>query len=84
MMMRDDKFNSDGTVTVPIDCYMKMSRLDYLFWKYLRLLKEDEKEKLLLEGIPHATSGRLDFSEEYNEIKNFHTQRLKNFKIFVK
>ena len=82
--MRDDKFNSDGTVTVPIDCYMKMSPLDYLFWKYLRLLKEDEKEKLLLEGIPNATRGRLDFSEEYNEIKNFHAQRLKNFKIFVK
>ncbi len=84
MMMRDDEFNPDGTVTVQLDCYVKLSHFDYLFWKYLRHLKKEEKEKLLLEGIPNATNGRLDFSEEYNEIKNFHTQRLKNFKIFVK
>lgn len=42
MLSRDDEFNLDSTVTVPVDCYMTFSQIDYLFWKYFGCLKKSE------------------------------------------
>ncbi len=83
MLSRDDEFNLDSTVTVPVDCYMTLSQIDYLFWKYFGCLKKSEKEKLLLEAIPNITNHRINLSDEYAELQKNH-RRLKNLKIFVK
>ena len=84
MLMRDDKFNLDGTVTTYVDCYMTMSQVDYLLWKYVHCLRKKEKEKLLLEEIPNSTNGRINPKEEYEEILQAHTKRLKFFNIYTK
>ncbi len=83
MLLRDDELNLDGTVTVPVDCYMTLSQIDYLLWKYFKHLKKAEKEKLLLEAIPNITNHRINLSDEYAELQKNH-RRLKNLKIFVK
>ena len=83
MLLRDDELNLDGTVTVPVECYMTLSQIDYLFWKYFGSLKKAEKEKLLLEVIPNITNHRINLSDEYVELQKNH-RRLKNFKISVK
>lgn len=84
MLIRDDKFNLDGTVTTYVDCYMEMPQVDYLLWKYVHCLKQEEKEKLLLEGVPNATNGRISPHEEYEEILQAHTKRLKFFSLNTK
>ena len=81
--MRDDKFNLDGTVTTYVDCYMTMPHVDYLLWKYVHCLKQEEKEKLLLEGIPNSTNGRITPNEEYEEILKANIKSIKFFKIYT-
>lgn len=82
MLLRNDKLNLDGAVTVTVDCYMTFSQIDYMFWKYFRCLKKAEK-KLLLEAIPNITNHRVNLSEEYTKLQKNHL-RLKNFKILIK
>ncbi len=83
MLMRDDRFNDDGTVNIYMNCYMQMSRLDYLVHMSLHYMRDEEKEKLLLEGIPKVTKGRVvpDEMDTINLKKR--SYRLKNFKMFI-
>ena len=83
MLMKDDRFNDDGTVNVYMNCYMKMSRLDYLVHMALHCMNDEEKERLLLEGIPQITNGRVVPDERDTINLKKRSYRLKNFKMFI-
>ncbi|MBO7556328.1 MAG: hypothetical protein J6T72_02900 [Alphaproteobacteria bacterium] len=84
MLIKRDRIDLDGTVSVHMDCQMQMSRLDYMIWMSLYFLKEEEKEKLLLDGIPLITNGRVVPTAEETEHLKKHSYRLKNFKMFAR
>ena len=84
MLFKEDKINPDGMVDIYVNCYIKMSRLDYLIYQALLFMNDDEKERLLLEGIPQITDGRVaPAREDCKNLKN-HAYRLKNFKMFAR